>query len=441
MIVGPKWKPRTIDLVLFLLFSSYLVIYMDRVNIATAAGAIKRDLGLSNTELGLAFSAYSYPYAMLQLVGGWFADTFGPRLTLGIFGFIFSVATILTSAIGGLGSLVAVRALLGLGEAPGLATATRAFANWSPVSRWGFVQGLAHSFSRVGNAITPPLVAFLIAAVSWRGSFVVTGVLSLVWVAIWIWYFRNEPSDHPGITASELATLRPRNAEQARVRVPVWRLFRRLLPVIATDFCYAWTLWVYLNWLPSFFRESYHLDLKSSALFTSGVFVAGVIGDTLGGVISDRVLKRTGSVLKARRNVIVAGMLGSLVLLVPVLLFTNLTVVTIALTLAFFSLELVIGPLWSVPMDITPRHAGTASGFMNFGFGIAGILSPITFGFVIDHTGNWHLPFAFSIALLLLGAVAACRMRPDQPFTATLEAERAAGAAPPPFDQDTRVQR
>ncbi|MDR3515214.1 MAG: MFS transporter [Azospirillaceae bacterium] len=426
MKLGIKWKPRTLDLVLFLLFTSYLIIYIDRVNLSTAAGAIKRDLGLSNTELGLAFSAYSYPYAILQLVGGWFADSFGPRLTLGIFGVIFSVATALTSIIGGLGSLMAVRALLGFGEAPALATATRAFANWCPIARWGFVQGMAHSFSRLGNAITPPFIALLITAISWRGSFLITGVLSLGWVAIWLWYFRDNPADHPGITAAELATLRVRTGEQTRSRVPVWRLFRRMLPVIATDFCYAWTLWVYLNWLPSFFSESYHLNLNSSALFTSGVFIAGIVGDTLGGVISDRVLKRTGSVLKARRNVIVGGMLGSLILLIPVLLFTNLTVVTIFLTLAFFSLELVIGPLWSVPMDISPRHAGTASGLMNFGFGIAGILSPIAFGLVIDRTGNWHLPFAFSIGLLLLGAAMACTMRPEQPFL--VEAD----TAPPP---------
>jgi MFS family permease len=429
MVAGSRGKPRTTHLILFLLFSSYFVIYIDRVNIATAASAIKHDLGLSNTELGLAFSAYSYPYALLQLCGGWFADTIGPRLTLGIFGLVFSVATVLTSMVGGLGSLVAVRALLGFGEAPGLATATRAFANWSPVSRWGFIQGLAHSFSRLANAITPPLIAFLIAISSWRGSFVIVGVLSLAWVAIWVWYFRDEPADHPGITAEELKTLRSRAAEETPLRVPVLRLFRRMLPVILTDFCYAWTLWVFLNWLPSFFRESYHLDLNSSALFTSGVFVAGIVGDTLGGVISDHVLKRTGSVLKARRNVIVAGMLGAMVLFIPVLLFTDLTIVTIALTLAFFSLELAIGPLWSVPMDITPRHAGTASGFMNFGFGVAGILSPITFGFVIDATGDWHLPFAFSMGLLLLGAAAACWMKPDQPFAAEPETARPDDAA------------
>jgi nitrate/nitrite transporter NarK len=250
------------------------------------------------------------------------------------------------------------------------------------------------------------------------------GVLSLAWVAIWVWYFRDEPANHPGITNEELKTLRSRAAEQTPLRVPVLRLFRRMLPVILTDFCYAWTLWVFLNWLPSFFRESYHLDLNSSALFTSGVFVAGIVGDTLGGVISDKVLKRTGSVLKARRNVIVAGMLGAMVLFIPVLLFTDLTIVTIALTLAFFSLELVIGPLWSVPMDITPRHAGTASGFMNFGFGVAGILSPITFGFVIDVTGDWHLPFAFSMGLLLLGAATACWMKPDKPFAAEPETAR-----------------
>ena len=79
-------------------------------------------------------------------------------------------------------------------------------------------------------------------------------------------------------------------------------------------------------------------------------------------------------------------------------------------------MELVIAPLWAVPMDITPRYAGTASGFMNIGFGVAGITSPLLFGFIIDETGNWHLPFVLSIGLLLIGMVAAFWMRPDKPF-------------------------
>jgi cyanate permease len=238
-------------------------------------------------------------------------------------------------------------------------------------------------------------VAALILQVSWRGSFIIVGVMSLVWVAIWFAFFRDHP---PGKAAD-----RPRQT----LRAPVRALFRRMLPVIVTDFCYGWSLWVCLNWLPLFFRHSYGLSLQSSALFTSGIFLAGIVGDTLGGVMSDRILARTGSVVKARRNLIVGGLAGSMLFFIPVVTLQDLTLVSISLTLAFFSMELVIAPLWAVPMDIAPAYAGTASGFMNFGSAVAGIISPWAFGWIIDTTGSWHLPFAMSAILMLAGMAAA----------------------------------
>jgi MFS family permease len=101
-----------------------------------------------------------------------------------------------------------------------------------------------------------------------------------------------------------------------------------------------------------------------------------VIGDTLGGVVSDRILHRTGNRTAARRNVIVAGMLGGFLFLIPVMLVHDVNVAAISLAAAFFCVELVVAPIWAVPMDIAPRYSGSASGMMNFGFGAAGIISP-----------------------------------------------------------------
>jgi MFS family permease len=192
-----------------------------------------------------------------------------------------------------------------------------------------------------------------------------------------------------------------------------------MLPVTAVDFCYGWTLWLFLSWIPSFFYQNYQQDLTRSAFYSAGVFLAGVIGDTLGGVISDRILHRTGDRAAARRNVIVAGMLGGFLFLIPVVLVHDVNVAAISLAAAFFSVELVVAPIWAVPMDIAPRYSGSASGMMNFGFGVAGIISPFVFGYLIDQTGSWTWPFAGSIGLLLLGAGLAFRMHPDRPFEAT----------------------
>jgi len=403
--------------VLLIICMMYLILYVDRVNISTAAPLIKAELNLSNTQLGLAFSAFAYPYALFQLIGGYFGDRFGARMTLFVCGLIVCAATAATGAVGGLASLFAARLALGIGEGATFPTATRAMAAWVPERNWGFAQGITHSCARIGNALTPPLIALLVSYVSWRGAFVALAALSLIWVVVWLWYFRDVPTSPP-IPPEEFATLPVRGRDSAAGRPPVpWlKLFRRMLPVTAVDFCYGWTLWLFLSWIPSFFVQNYNQNLMHSAFLSSGVFLAGVVGDTLGGVLSDGILQRTGNRTAARRNVIVAGMLGGFVFLIPVMLVHDVTVAAASLAAAFFCVELVVAPIWAVPMDIAPKYSGSASGMMNFGFGLAGITSPYVFGFLIDKTGSWTLPFAGSIGLLLLGAVLAFRMHPDRPF-------------------------
>jgi sugar phosphate permease len=411
-------RPRATLVVLGLLCVMYLITYVDRVNVATAAPAIQRELSLSNTQLGHVFSAFAYPYLLFQVFGGWVGDRFGPRRTLFVCGLIWAAATSLTGLATGLTMLFCVRVLLGLGEGATFPVATRAMHSWTSPDRRGFAQGVTHAFARVGNAITPPVVAALIALISWRGSFVILGMCSLVWVLVWVVYFRDNPAEHPDITAAELDRL-PNRGTRAQIgfpTVPWLRLARRMLPVTVVYFCYGWTLWLYLSWLPSFFLHEYKINIGRSALFASAVFFAGVGGDLLGGTASDAILRRTGDLLKARRNVVVAGFLGAFLSLLPIFATRDLTVIVLSLALGFFFAEIVIGPMWSIPMDIAGKYSGTASGLMNTGSALAAILSPVAFGYVVDLTGNWHLPFLGSLGLLLLGAVLAFTMRPDIAF-------------------------
>jgi MFS family permease len=401
--------------VLLILCLMYLILYVDRVNISTAAPLIKAELGLSNTQLGLVFSAFAYPYALFQLIGGYFGDKFGARLTLAVSGLIVCLATAATGAVGGLASLFAARLVLGIGEGATFPTATRAMAIWTPERNWGFAQGITHSFARIGNALTPPLIAVLVEWVSWRGSFAVLALLSLAWVLVWSRFFRDVPTTPP-LTAEEFAALSARSRSSADEAVPWLKLFRRMLPVTAVDFCYGWTLWLFLSWIPSFFYQNYHQDLTKSAFYSAGVFLAGVVGDTLGGVASDHILRRTGDRVTARRNVIATGMIGGFLLMIPVMLVDDVNIAAFSLAGAFFFVELVVAPIWAVPMDIAPRYSGSASGMMNFGFGVAGIISPFVFGYLIDRTGSWTLPFAGSIGLLLLGAGLSFWMHPERPF-------------------------
>jgi MFS family permease len=402
------------SIVLLLLCLMYGITYIDRVNISTAAIVFKGELGLTNADYGAIFAAFGWSYAAFQIIGGWIGDRFGPRLTLGVCGLVWSSATLFTGLANGFYGLILVRIALGLGEGATFPTATRAMSSWTRAGWRGFAQGITHSFARAGNALAPPIVAGLIALYSWRASFVALGILSFAWAVVWIAYFRDNPGEHRGISEQELASLPPFRGGQSESAVPWRRLVPRMMPTTIVYFCYGWTLWLYLSWIPLYLQHSHNLDLKRSALFSSAVLFAGVVGDTMGGVVSDWVFQLTGNLATARRNVIIGSFLSSLLCLAPIFFVTEIGTLALCLGAAFFCLELTIGPIWSVPMDIAPKHSGTASGIMNTGSAIAAIASPWLFGIIIDATGNWNLPFAGSIALLLMGAVLAFWMRPER---------------------------
>lgn len=417
------------SLVLFLLCLMYGITYIDRVNISTAAIAFRKELSLTNAEYGWIFSAFAYTYALFQIIGGFVGDRFGPRRTLGICGAIWALATLATGLAGGFWSLILARLLLGLGEGATFPTATRAMSNWTRAGWRGFAQGITHSFARLGNAFAPPLVAYLILLWSWRGSFVVLGIASFVWVVAWFWYFRDNPRDHEGISEDELNVLPAYGAGRENPAVPWRRLVPRMMPTTIVYFCYGWTFWLFLSWIPQFFQQGHHLSLTGSAWSATIVAAGGVIGDTVGGVISDRVYKATGNLAKARRNVIIGSFLSALIFLLPLFFVEDVTILTGCLALTFFCIELTIGPIWSVPMDIAPKYSGTASGIMNTGSAVAAIISPTVFGYLVDWSGNWQVPFSGSIVLLVVGAVLTFWMRPDRSIETAEDAAMLAKAA------------
>lgn len=408
----PRLKVTT--KVFALLCGLSFLLYLDRVNLSTAASFVQKELSLSNLELGIAFSAFGYSYLVTQVIGGVLADRFGPRWTLTGCVAIWVVTTIATGFVGSLASLFAVRLALGIGEGAALPAMARAIMNWIPIEQRGMAQGVTHSFSRFGNAVAPPLVAALITFTDWRTSFVIVGIGTAVWLVVWHALFRDHPREHAGVTAEELKRLPPPAAVKTnKAPIPWVRLLKRIGPSFAVYFCYGWTGWLYFTWLPTFFLHAYNYNLKNSAIFVSGVFCAGVVGDAAGGIIADRIFKRTGSLKLSRSGLIAFTFVASAICLVPVLTSSDLTVMTLALSAAFFFIEMSIAPTWLVPMDVAPAYAGTASGIINAGAALAGIISPIMFGLIIDRTGNWTAPFVGSIILLLIGAVLTLAIRPD----------------------------
>jgi MFS family permease len=410
-------RPRATHIVLALLCAMYCITYLDRVNVSTAAAGFGAEFALSKTQIGFVFSAFAYPYLVFQIIGGWVSDHFGARRTLIVCGAVWAGATALTGMAPGFVSMIAARVLLGLGEGATFPAATSAMSRWVARDRRGFAQGITHAAARLGNSAAPTLVVAVMAVEGWRASFYACAAISFVWVATWAWNFTEQPREHPRITQSELDSLpipKPKPAE-----VPWGALVRRMAPVAVVYFCYGWTLWLFLSWLPLYFLHSHGLELKSSAFFASTVFLVGAIGNTVGGILTDRILRRTGSLRRARSTMVAVCMTLTLVCLLPILLSHDLYLGLACLSASFFFAEMTIGPMWAVPMDIAPEFSGTASGIMNTGSAFAAIVSPVISGFLIDQFHSWELPFAGSIVLMAAGALLATRMRPESKFSGT----------------------
>ena len=402
------------NVVLMLLCAMYFITYLDRVNVSTAAAGFSKEFGLSKTEIGLVFSAFAYPYLIFQIIGGWVSDKFGARRTLIVCGLVWASATVLTGMAGGLISMFLARILLGLGEGATFPAATSAMSRWVAKEKRGFAQGITHAAARIGNAVAPAAVVAIMATYGWRESFYVCAGLSFVWVGLWAITFTEHPSEHPRITQAETDALPA--PKKKSLPVPWKALFKRMAPVTIVYFCYGWTLWLFLSWIPQYFLHSYSLNLSKSAIFASSVFFAGVVGDTAGGYITDWILVRTGSLKKARSWMVAVCMTLTLLCLIPLMFTHDLYVSLACLSGGFFFAELTIGPMWAIPMDIAPEFSGTASGMMNTGSALAAIISPVFGGWLIDRTGNWELPFLGSMALLAIGVLLASRMRPESRF-------------------------
>jgi len=405
---------RASNVVLMLLCLMYFITYLDRVNVSTAAAGFAKDFGLNKTEIGFVFSGFAYPYLVFQIIGGWVSDRFGTRRTLIVCGLLWAAATALTGLATGLASLMVARVLLGLGEGATFPASTAAMSRWFAKERRGFAQGITHACARLGNTAAPYVVVAVMAVYGWRASFYVCAAISFGWVGLWALTFSERPADHPRITQAELDAV-PAPTDR-KPDVPWGPLFKRMMPVTVVYFCYGWTLWLFLSWIPQYFLHSYKLDLKNSAIFAGSVFFAGVVGDTLGGLVTDHLFGRSGSLIRARSWMVAVCMLLTLLALVPLLFMHSLYVSLACLSAGFFFAEMTIGPIWAIPMDIAPAYSGTASGMMNTGSAFAAIVSPVVGGYLIDRFGNWELPFVGSMVLMVVGIVLAFRMQPESKF-------------------------
>jgi sugar phosphate permease len=414
--------------VLLLISVMYLITYLDRVNISTAAPQISKEFGFDKITMGVIFSAFVWAYALFQVPGGWLSDRFGARGVLtGVVAY-WSIMTAATAAAFSGASFILIRFLFGIGEAGAFPGATRAMQLWYPRRERGLVQGVTHSASRLGAAIAPPIVVLIMSELGWRPVFYICGAVGLLWSLWWALSYRNLPEEHHLVNQAELEAIRGRgpNGEinpppmEKQTNVPWGTLVRsgNMWAIMFAYFTYVYCLWIFLSWLPSYLIEFRHFTLIKVGLFASLPLLAGVVGDTVGGVATDWLLKSTGSAKIGRRAVAITGLLGCAVCIVPAALTENAYVAVYCLTASMFFLEFTIGPSWAVPMDTGGKYSGTVSGMMNMAGNFGGAISPIVFGALVQ-VGSWEAPFIVAAALLVVGAaVWAFWLDPDKQILA-----------------------
>lgn len=401
--------------VLFLICLMYLITYMDRTNISVVAPAIQKEFGFDKLTMGLIFSAFTWAYALGQVPGGWLGDRFGPRGVLSTIVGYWSVMTMVTAQSAGFLSFWVIRFLFGLGEAGAFPTATRAMQLWYTKAERGFVQGITHSFSRFGAAIVPPIAVAIMVAWGWQAVFYVFGISGLVWVLLFFLVYRNIPEEHRWVNKAELAHIRglDENGEikqgidiKKKPKVP-WKVLlssSNMWYIMAAYFCYNYCLYFFLTWLPSYLVTHQHFSIVKMGLFASLPLFAGVVGDTVGGIVTDKILAKTKNMKLARKIVAIPCFSGAAIFLIPAAQTSNPYVAVYCLTASAFFLECIIGPAWAVPMDVGGEYSGTVSGMMNMAGNIGGALSPIVFG-ALTQAGMWGAPFYVEVGLLLIGSI------------------------------------
>ena len=405
---------KTRWLVLLLISLMYMITYMDRTGISIAAPAMEREFGLSKTAIGVVFSVFLWAYAIGQIPGGWLADRFGPRLVLLIIVPFWSLMTAMTAVAAGLTSLIGIRFVFGLAESGAFPTATRAMQLWFPKAERGIVHGVTHSFSRFAVAIVPFLAVSIMVTLGWRWIFYLFGAAGLLWSAAFYLLYQNLPEKHARVNQEELARIRGRDADgeikpitlHQQLATPWKTIFRsaNMWYIAAGYCCFYYGTYFFMTWFPTYLVDYRHLSLKTVGVWASLPLLAGMVGDIVGGTLTDKVYRRTGKLKFARRIVAAPAMLASGVCLIPAATAHSAWTAILCLTASLFFLELVISPAWAVPMDVGGEYSGTVCGVMNMAGSLAASLSPIIFGALVQR-GFWILPFFISAGVLLTGAL------------------------------------
>jgi MFS family permease len=408
MTAAPAARPtRVRHVVLWLTVALYLITYMDRVSISAAIPSIQKEFGFSTITVGWVLAAFQISYTIFNIPSGWAGDRIGARRALTLIVGWWSLFTALTAAMFSASSMIVCRLLFGVGEAGAFPIATRSLSNWLLPSERGWAQGATHAGSRLGGAITPVIVAAIIAALGWRAPFLIFAVIGLIWGVVWFKFYRDYPDEHAGVNQQERDMINSAlNRKKRASRSVPWKqiLSSRQMWLLALMYaCYGYSINIYLTWFPKYLVDTHHMNLTTMGFYASLPLMAGVAGDLLGGWSSDHLVKRIG-LGWARRLVAMIGFLGAGGFIMLAINIANPEIGIIFFALAVFFLELTVGVSWAVALDIGDEYAGSVSAVMNTVGSVGQTASAAGTGYLVT-AYSWNAAFTVLGVLGLVGAL------------------------------------
>ncbi|WPU96372.1 MFS transporter [Mucilaginibacter sabulilitoris] len=390
--------------ILAFVFINVVINYMDRTNIAVAAPALSSELNLNTVQLGLIFSAFGWTYVASQIPGGILIDRFGPRVLYTITLISWSVVTLFQGFIKGFAALFGLRLAIGVFEAPSYPINNRIVTGWFPDHERASAIGFYTSGQFIGLAFLTPLLAIVQQYLGWRGLFIITGSVGIIWGMIWYFVYRDS-SQHPDANQAELDYIADGTAKVSAAKPDLtWASFkqvftsRKLWGVYIGQFAVTSTLWFFLTWFPTYLVKYRGLNFLKSGFLTSIPFLAAFAGVLLAGFFSDYLIKKGYSFGIARKTPIIAGLLLSTAI-VGANYVDSTPLIILCMSVAFFGNGLA-SITWVFVSALAPQNLiGVTGGVFNFIGGLSSIVVPLIIG-LLAKGGD------FQSALLFIGSVA-----------------------------------
>jgi sugar phosphate permease len=387
-----------------------IINFFDRVNLSVAITPLKSEFGLSTVAIGYLLSTYSWTYVLLQLPSGPVLDRFGVKPVIRLSAFLWSVASFATGVARGFAGIISARLLLGVAEAPTFPGNAKAIGVWFPRSERGLATAIFDSSAKFASAIGIPLVAVIVHYWGWRMSFVVTGVLSLGYFALF-WHVYRDPADDPLLSLAEREHISAGGGhEEAAVdssqAASLWFLLRRkkVWGLALGMAAYNYNFYLFLTWLPGYLSTAMHLDVLRSGFYTAVPWLAATVSDLIvGGWLVDHLIRSGRDSTRVRQTILVAGLvLGLAVAGATRTSNPRFAILWISIALCGLAASAPVG--WSIPGLIAPRGSvGRVAGIMNFVANLPAILAPVITGYLVGNSQSFRRPFLVAAAVLLGG--------------------------------------